>query len=90
MLPLDPRLLDRRPDLGRLSDRFGSRPFATVGMLVAASVVLLARALAGRLQLLRVRRVLLFNGLAMGAFAAPNRAGVMNSLPRSIAASVRG
>jgi hypothetical protein len=26
--------------------------------------------------------LLLLNGLAMGAFAAPNRAGVMNSLPR--------
>ncbi len=33
--------------------------------------------------------MLLLNGLAMGAFAAPNRAGVMNSLPPNTAAWAR-
>jgi len=34
--------------------------------------------------------LLLMNGLAMGAFAAPNRAGVMNSLPAAYRGVGRG
>ncbi|MGA8369316.1 MAG: MFS transporter, partial [Acidimicrobiales bacterium] len=81
MLPLTVGFLVAGPVSGILSDRFGSRPFATGGMLAAALSF-------GLLELLPVdfpypafALLLLMNGLAMGAFAAPNRAGVMNSLP---------
>ncbi|HEY6624037.1 MAG TPA: MFS transporter [Acidimicrobiales bacterium] len=81
MLPLTIGFLVAGPVSGILSDRFGSRPFATGGMLAAALSF-------GLLELLPVdfaypafALLLLMNGLAMGAFAAPNRAGVMNSLP---------
>jgi len=81
MLPLTAGFLIAGPVSGILSDRFGSRPFATGGMLAAAASF-------GLLELLPVdfpypafAGLLLLNGLAMGAFAAPNRAGVMNSLP---------
>ena len=81
MLPMTFGFLVAGPISGVLSDRFGSRPFATGGMLMAALSF-------GLLELMPVNfafpvfAVLLFcNGLAMGAFAAPNRAGVMNSLP---------
>ena len=82
ILPLTGGFLIAGPLSGYLSDRYGSRPFATGGMLVAAFSF-------GMLELLPVNfnywafgGLLLLNGLAMGAFAAPNRAGVMNSLPR--------
>ena len=82
MLPLTAGFLHRRTDIGVLSDRYGSRPFATGGMLLRPRLVRASRAAPGRLLLLGLRaRCLLLNGLAMGAFAAPNRAGVMNSLP---------
>ena len=82
MLPLTVGFLIAGPLSGWLSDRFGARPFATGGMVVAAAVVRAARAAAGQLRLLAVRRlILLLNGIGMGLFASPNRAGIMNSLP---------
>jgi MFS family permease len=66
MLPLTVGLLASGPVSGLLSDRFGSRPFATAGMLASAVSFAL---------------VLGFAGVSMGLFASPNRAAVMNSLP---------
>jgi MFS family permease len=82
MLPLTFGMLLAGPVSGYLSDRFGARPFATGGMLGAAASF-------GLLMLLPVdfsypvfALVLAFNGISMGLFASPNRAAVMNSLPR--------
>ena len=55
MLPLTVGFLIAGPVSGWLSDRFGARPFATGGMLVAALVVRPARAAAGQLRVLAVR-----------------------------------
>lgn len=81
MLPLTVGFLISGPVSGILSDHFGSRPFATGGMLASAVTF-------GLLELIPVNFgyptfafLLLINGLAMGTFSAPNRAGVMNSLP---------
>ena len=82
MLPLTLGFLIAGPVSGALSDRFGSRPFATVGMLVAALSFFLLELLPVNFNYYEFGGLLLLNGLAMGAFAAPNRAGVMNSLPR--------
>ena len=82
MLPLTLGFLIAGPISGALSDRFGSRPFATVGMLVAALSFFLLELLPVDFNYYEFGALLLLNGLAMGAFAAPNRAGVMNSLPR--------
>jgi MFS family permease len=81
MLPLTAGMLTAGPLSGYLSDRFGSRPFATGGMLVAASsfVALLLLPIDFPYPVFAV--ILLVNGLGMGCFASPNRAGVMNSLP---------
>jgi len=81
MLPLTAGFLIAGPVSGILSDRFGSRPFATGGMLAAAASFALLELLPVNFPYLGFAALLLFNGLAMGAFAAPNRAGVMNSLP---------
>jgi len=81
MLPLTAGFLLAGPVSGYLSDRFGSRPFATGGMIAAAVSFLLLELLPVDFSYWDFGLILLLNGLAMGAFAAPNRAGVMNSLP---------
>jgi EmrB/QacA subfamily drug resistance transporter len=92
MLPLTVGFLIAGPLSGHLSDRFGARPFATGGMVAAAATF-------GLLMLLPVdfgypwfALLLLGNGLAMGLFAAPNTAGIMNSVPpnrRGVASGMR-
>ena len=81
MLPLTAGFLLAGPVSGILSDRYGSRPFATGGMLGAAASFLLLELLPTNFNYVLFALLLLLNGLSMGAFASPNRAGVMNSLP---------
>jgi MFS family permease len=81
MLPLTAGFLISGPISGFLSDRYGSRPFATGGMLAAALSFGLLEVLPVNFSYPAFGLLLLMNGLSMGAFAAPNRAGVMNSLP---------
>src|ERR1039457_5786286 len=81
MLPLTAGFLIAGPLSGYLSDRYGSRPFATGGMLVAAASFALLELLPVDFSSPGFGLLLLLNRLGLGAFAAPNRAGVMNSLP---------
>ena len=81
MLPLTVGFLAAGPVSGYLSDRFGARWFATGGMLAAALTFLLLELLPIDFPYWAFAGILLLNGLAMGCFAAPNRAAVMNSLP---------
>ncbi len=83
MLPLTAGFLLAGPISGYLSDRFGARPFATGGMLGAATTFILLQFIPTNFAYPYFAAILLMNGLSMGAFAAPNRAGVMNSLPVS-------
>jgi MFS family permease len=81
MLPLTVGMLVAGPTSGYLSDRFGARWFATGGMLGVALSFLLLWLLPTDFPFLLFAIVLAINGIAMGMFASPNRAGVMNSLP---------
>ena len=83
MLPLTAGFLIAGPIAGFLSDRYGARPFATGGMLIAATSFILLEFLPINFSYDVFAPILLLNGLGMGSFAAPNRAGVMNSLPAS-------
>jgi MFS family permease len=82
MLPLTAGMLLAGPTSGYLSDRFGARPFATGGMIGAAISFLLLLLLPIDFSYPVFAVVLTFNGISMGMFASPNRAAVMNSLPR--------
>src|SRR6201998_4366847 len=82
MLPLIAGLLLAGPTSGYLSDRFGARPFATGGMIGAALSFLLLLLLPINFSYVPFALILAFNGISMGMFASPNRAAVMNSLPR--------
>ncbi|HEY5190060.1 MAG TPA: MFS transporter [Solirubrobacteraceae bacterium] len=81
MLPLTLGMLLAGPTSGYLSDRFGARPFATGGMLGAAISFALLTLLPINFPYPLFAVCLFLNGVSMGMFASPNRAGVMNSLP---------
>jgi len=81
MLPLTVGFLAAGPVSGYLSDRFGARPFATGGMVIAAASFALLEILPVNFTYWQFAGILLLNGIGMGLFASPNRAGIMNSLP---------
>ena len=81
MVPLTIGFLVAGPVSGILSDRYGARAFATLGMLVAAATFLLLLLLPVDFDYRGFAALLALNGLAMGLFSSPNRAAIMNSLP---------
>jgi MFS family permease len=81
MLPLTVGFLIAGPLSGILSDRYGSRGFATGGMLGSATAFVLLERLPIDFSYTAFAAVLVLMGISMGAFASPNRASVMNSLP---------
>jgi MFS family permease len=81
MLPLTAGFLLAGPLSGFLSDTLGARWFATGGMLGAAFTFVLLLLLPIDFNYWGFAGILLLNGLCMGAFSAPNRAAIMNSLP---------
>ncbi len=81
ILPLTAGFLIAGPISGYLSDRHGSRVLATGGMVASAVAFGLLTFLPIDFTYPLFAGVLLLMGLSMGAFASPNRAGVMNSLP---------
>ncbi len=81
MLPMVAGFLIAGPLAGVLSDRYGARPFATGGMVVAAGAFIGLQALPVNFSYPLFALLLLTMGLGMGLFASPNQAGIMNSLP---------
>ena len=81
MIPMTAGFLLAGPISGALSDRFGARPFATGGMLAVATSFFMLELLPIDFSYLVFAPLLLLNGLGNGAFASPNRAAIMNSLP---------
>ena len=75
MIPLTVGFLVAGPVSGFLSDRFGARPFATGGMLLAALSFGLLELLPVNFTYWQFAGILLLNGIGMGLFASPNRAG---------------
>ncbi len=66
---------------GRLSDRYGARPFATGGMLIGALSFALLMLLPANFTYLPFAGLLLLLGVGMGLFAAPNTSSIMSSVP---------
>jgi MFS family permease len=81
MLPLTIGFLIAGPLSGYLSDRHGARPFATGGMIASAFAFGLLTLLPVDFPYVAFAAILFLLGASMGAFASPNRASVMNSLP---------
>ncbi|HEX3516490.1 MAG TPA: MFS transporter, partial [Trebonia sp.] len=81
MLPLTAGFLIAGPVSGRLSDRFGARPFATGGLLVAACCFTGLLLLPIDFPYWAFALLIFGNGIGSGLFAAPNTAAIMSSVP---------
>ena len=81
MLPLTGGFLIAGPISGYLSDRFGSRPFATAGLLVAACGFTGLLLLPTDFPYPAFAAIIFLNGLGSGLFASPNTSSIMSSVP---------
>ena len=93
MIPLNVGFLAAGPVSGLLTDKFGARPFATGGMLLAAVTFAALMLLPVDFSYLPFALVIFANGIAFGLFAAPNTTSIMNSVParhRGVASGMRG
>jgi EmrB/QacA subfamily drug resistance transporter len=92
-LPLDVAFVTIGPISGRLSDRYGTRGLATLGMgMGTVGYVALAFLLTATTPLEQVEIVLVVIGLGLGLFSSPNISSVMGSVPakrRGVASAVR-
>jgi MFS family permease len=90
MLPITAGFLVAGPISGWLSDRYGARPFATGGMLIAAATFGLLMTLPANFSYPAFGTLLFFNGIGFGLFAAPNTTGIMNAVPARLRGSASG
>ena len=92
MLPLSAGFLVAGPISGILSDRLGSRAFATSGMLVFGSSFIGLMLLPVDFTYWLFAALLAINGIGVGMFGAPNASSIMGSVPparRGVASGMR-
>lgn len=93
LLPLTIGFLAAGPVSGWLSDKYGTRLFATLGMVITAATFVLLVVIPADFNYWAFAAIILLNGLGSGMFASPNTAEVMNSVPasqRGVASGMRG
>jgi MFS family permease len=93
MLPITIGFLLAGPLSGTLSDRFGARAFASIGLVVVAATFLALLALPVDFTYWQFAVITLLSGIGSGMFGAPNRSAIMNSVPagdRGAASGVAG
>jgi MFS family permease len=90
LLPMTVGFLVAGPISGYLSDRYGSRLFATAGLLVMAASFLGMLLIPGDFNYLIFGALIFINGLGGGLFAAPNTSLVMSSVPANMRGAASG
>lgn len=92
-LPLDVAFVSIGPISGKLSDRYGTRGLATLGMGVGAvGYIALAFLLTTTTPLEQIEIILVVIGLGLGLYSSPNISSIMGSVPpqrRGVASAVR-
>ena len=92
-LPLDLAFVIVAPISGRLSDRYGTRGLATLGMgMRTVGTLALAFLITATTSLEQIVIILIVIGVGMGLFSSPNMSSVMGSVPperRGVASAVR-
>ena len=83
MLPLTIGFLIAGPMSGHLSDRYGARLFATVGMAVSALSFVGLVLLPINFSYWAFAVLIALNGVGSGLFSAPNTTAIMNAVPAS-------
>jgi EmrB/QacA subfamily drug resistance transporter len=81
MLPLTAGFLIAGPISGYLSDRYGSRIFATAGLLLAACAFTGLMLLPIDFPYWAFALLILCNGIGSGLFASPNTSSIMSAVP---------
>jgi MFS family permease len=81
MLPITIGFLIAGPISGTLSDRFGARMFATVGLLIVTVTFVLLMVIPVDFEYWQFAIITGLSGIGSGMFGAPNRTAIMNSVP---------
>ena len=92
LLPLTAGFLVSGPTAGYLSDRFGARAFATIGMLVFGGSFMGLMLLPIDFPYWTFAVLIAVNGIGSGMFGAPNSSAIMSSVPakqRGVASGMR-
>ncbi|HEY9241487.1 MAG TPA: MFS transporter [Streptosporangiaceae bacterium] len=90
MLPLTTGFLIAGPISGTLSDKYGPRPFATAGLLVATCAFIGLIALPLDFPYWLFAMIIFCNGIGSGLFASPNTSAIMSSVPARHRGSASG
>ncbi len=80
-IPLMVGFVTMGPISGWLSDRYGARVLATLGMVIVGIGFLLLTTLPYNFSYPEFALIIFFMGLGNGMFASPNTASIMNSVP---------
>lgn len=90
MLPTTAGFILMGPLSGWLSDKYGARGFSTLGMIISAVIFLAMTTFPYNFDYISFAFALFVMGLAMGMFASPNTASIMNSVPPEHRGSAAG
>jgi len=90
MLPLTGGFLVAGPISGMLSDRYGPRPFATAGLLLAAICFTGLMLLPVDFDYWVFALLIFGNGVGSGLFASPNTSAIMSAVPARHRGSASG
>jgi EmrB/QacA subfamily drug resistance transporter len=82
LLPVSIALSIFGPFSGWLSDRYGSRVISPIGLFISAIGFFMLTSLGIKSTFIETLLPLAMIGAGMGIFASPNRASIMNSVPR--------
>ncbi|HEY6283514.1 MAG TPA: MFS transporter, partial [Nitrososphaerales archaeon] len=84
IIPFDIAFLLVGPASGRLSDKFGTLPFVTVGLAVISASLLLFSTVDATTPFPTMVLYLTVGGAGMGLFVSPNISSIMGSVPPNI------
>jgi EmrB/QacA subfamily drug resistance transporter len=92
-IPLDVAFVSIGPISGKLSDKYGTRGLATLGMaLGSVGYLALSFLVSATTPLIQIEGILILVGLGLGLFSSPNISAVMGSVPpqqRGVASGIR-